>query len=92
MRVDFAWPETKAELADLLESIMGWSPDGSVGDWDVDELENQPFKNVELEAWRERILREIWHLQLPSKDAHADRVAVDRAKKIIASLRQNQDA
>jgi hypothetical protein len=92
MRADFDWPETRPELADLLESIMGWSPDGSIGEWDVDELENQPFKDAGLEAWRQRILREIWHLQFPSRGPHADRVADDRAKEIIASLRRNEDA
>ncbi len=79
-------------MADLLESIMGWSPDGAVGEWDVDELENQPFKEPDLEAWRQRILREMWHLQFLSKGAYADRVAEDRAKAIIASLRRNENA
>jgi hypothetical protein len=92
VRADFDWPQTKSELADLVEAMMGWQPFDKKFGWDVDNFEHSPFVDVELEAWRQRILREVWHLQFPSRGQYGDRIATDRAKTIIESLRNNEDA
>ena len=92
MRAKFDWPDTKPQLADLVESMMGWTEFDKKFEWDVDEFENQPFDDPQLEAWRQRILGEIWHLQFPSRGEYEDRIAQERARQIVASLRNDENA
>ena len=80
-------------MAEMLERFFDLAPaeDHSTG-WEWDDFENCRFKEADLEAWRQRILREIGHLVAPSRDAYSDKIADDRIARILASLRSNENA
>jgi hypothetical protein len=84
---------SKPEMADMLERFFGLTPvESHTAGREWDDFENERFDNPSLEAWRQRVLREVGHLVAPSRDAYFDNIADDRIGRIIASLRKDEDA
>ena len=84
---------SKSDMANMIERFFGLAPAGEhATGWEWDDFENERFRDVSLEAWRQRVLREVGHLVAPSRDAYSDKIADDRISRIIVSLREDEDA
>lgn len=84
---------SKSEMADMLEEFFGLArARAHATGWEWDDFENERFDDASLEAWRQRVLREVGSLVAPSRDAYFEKIADDRIARIIANLRKDEDA
>ena len=84
---------SRADMAAMLERFFELAPaEGHATGWDWDDFENAPFKEPDLESWRQHVLNQVGHLVAPSRGVETDKIADERIASIIASLRRNEDA
>jgi len=85
--------QSKSDMADMLERFFEIAPPAQhITGWEWDDFEHEPFSDPALEAWRQRVLREVGHLVAPTETEYDRKIAHDRILGIIASLRKDENA
>jgi hypothetical protein len=85
--------QSKSDMADMLERFFELAlPAQHTTGWEWDDFEHEPFSDPALEAWRQRVLREVGHLVAPTETEYDRKIAHDRILGIIASLRKDENA
>lgn len=79
-----------ADIAAMLERFFERAPGLAPYEWD--DFESCPFADPRLEKWRARILREIGPHVAPMISSEDEAIANDRADRIIAALKKDEDA
>ncbi|WP_425230456.1 hypothetical protein [Sphingomonas sp.] len=81
---------TTADFAAMLERFFERTPGLAPHEWD--DFESRNFADARLEKWRQRILREIGPHVAPMISSEDEAIANDRATRIIAALKRDEDA